>query len=195
MANEIRKPSANTADIGTAMSNPGQAYDTATGGDETTNADWNNVADSTHRFHTWQTTVETYTALTLYCKWSGTTGYANDTWGIEYSLDGGSSWGNWLLPMGPNGNAVIQQASAVLSADQVLSDIEVRIVYDRLTSPDNEQQYIWDIWTDGVYTATEPDRNIDVGEDMYVVDAPEESMDVLGVNVSECLEMDDIPHS
>jgi len=162
MANEIRKPTASTGDSGIIMSNPGQAYDTATGGDETTNADWYNVADSTYRYHTWQTPIEVYTALTLYVKWSGTTAYDNDIWGIEYSLNGGGSWGNWLLAMGPNGNAAIQTESAILANDQILSDIEVRIVYDRVGGGDKEYQYIWDIWTDGVYTESLPDRDINI---------------------------------
>ena len=162
MAQEIRKPTANTVDVGITLNNPLQAYDTATGGDETTNADWYNPTDSTHRFHTWQTTVETYTALSLYIKWSGTTGFADDIWGIEYSLNGGGSWGLWLLPMGANGNVVIQTESVGLATDQILSDIEVRIVYDRTGGGDKEDTYIWDIWTDGTYTAGLPDRNINI---------------------------------
>jgi hypothetical protein len=151
MAIEVRKPTANTVDVGVGMTSPAQAYDTTTGGDETTAASAYNAVDFTHRFHTWQTTSETYSALTLYCKWGTSGGFSDDTFGIEYTLDG-STWGNWLVAVGVHNDANYQQASAVLSPGQNLSLIEVRIVFDKIGGGDKDTVSISDIWTEGTYT-------------------------------------------
>ena len=45
------------------------------------------------------------------------------------------------------------------------------------------------------YTPGLPDRNIDLGDSVFIADGDDLEAGVLGVNVSECLEMDDIPHS
>lgn len=153
MGLEVKKPTAYTTDSGTAFSNPGQAYDTDTAGDETTRADaFNSVEGSTGRWHTWADKVETYGATDLKVKWMTSGGFSNDLFAIEATKDGGSNWNLTLLAMGLHNDVVIQTASVALDANQDLTQVEVRVVVGVGGQPDADYIYIYDIWTEGTYT-------------------------------------------
>lgn len=151
MAIEYKKPTTYIADSGTAFSNPAQAYD-GSPGDETTCADQYNAADGIARWHIWVSKVETYTATQLHVKWKTSGGFDNDAFAIEYTKNGGGTWLE-LVPMGVHNETTIQDSNIALDANQDLTQVEVRVNFDRVGGGDKDYLYIYDIWTEGEYTA------------------------------------------
>ena len=150
-AQEIRKPTSHIDNAGTV--NPANAYDTTTGGDTTTYS--STINNSTQNpaivFNTWQTTGNTYTVLMLYVRRSSS-GFTNNSWGIQYSVNGGGSWAD-LDALTPARNIAAGNVSVSLSPGQNLSQVQVKLILSKSKngSPGAEVR-IYDIWTDGSYT-------------------------------------------
>ena len=151
---EIKKPTTHTDAPGNSWTNPGQCYDTATAGDETTEGNVYNFADENPdiTFHTWDTKGQTYTATVLKVKWKTSGSFSNDKFAIQYSKDGGNLW-NDLVPLGVHNETTIQTSSTSLDANQDLSQVQIKVVEDRFGVGDKDYIYIYDIWTEGTYTS------------------------------------------
>ena len=155
-ATEIRKPTAYTDAPGAPASvNHTNAYDTTTAGDTTTYATTPFTSGGASRaleYHTFQTTTYTYTALTLYVRYGGDGAATNDTYTINYSIDGGTSW----VPLvGPTlGTSTITTASVALSASQNLSLLRVDVDTSKSGGSDGKNLYWYDIWTEGTYNVS-----------------------------------------
>lgn len=151
-AQEIRKP---TNYVDTVLTtNPASAYDTTTGGDTTTYASiiYNQTKDPAITYDTWQTTSNTYSALTLYVRRSSS-GFTNNSWGIQYSVNGGSNWSD-LDALTQARNISAGNVSVSLSPSQNLSQVQVKLILARTKGGDATAEVrIYDIWTDGTYTA------------------------------------------
>lgn len=150
MATEIRKPTTTTEDIGVNWTDITNTYDTTTGGDETTWGYTYNSSGGIMRWHTWQTTSYSYSALTLAVKWDTSGGYSDDTFGYEYSIDGGDNW-NVLLPEAVHNETTIQTTSTGLTASQDLSLLQVRFTFTKVGGGDKDYTYMYDVWTNGGY--------------------------------------------
>lgn len=151
MPTEIKKPIADTVDSGTGFTNPNQAYDFSdTGGDESTYADAYNAADFIHRFHTWASKGFTYTTTQLHIKWNTSGGFSDDQFAIQYTKDGGLQW-NDLVPLGVHNETAIQDSNVALDANQDLTLVEVKVIFDRVGGGDKDTVYLYDIWTEGTY--------------------------------------------
>jgi len=150
---EYKKPTAFT-DPGTKWNNEGKAYDVATPDDTTTAADSNTNPgdiDPWITFHTWDTKVQTYTATDLFVNWKTNGAYSDDIWGIQYTKNGGTNWYD-LVAMGVHNETAMAQSSIALDADQDLTQVQVKLLYDKQTGGDTGVTYIYDIWTRGTYT-------------------------------------------
>lgn len=164
---EIRKPTSHT-DPSSRWANEANAYDNPTvGGDETTRTDSgaNFAAASetgTIGFSGFAAASDTYSALTLNAKWSTNDTSGNDTWSIEYSLDGGVNWGNFLLAQGTNRSVAVQTESVNLDAGQDLTALRVRVNMTKVGGADGKTIYLYDVWTEGEIFI--PPQDIDVGD-------------------------------
>lgn len=154
MATEIRKPTTYT-DPTNDFTLHAQAYDNASvGGDETTNASCYNHAtsDPSCYWYGFSAAGQTYTALTLYIKWSTSGGFTDDAFGFEYSINGGGAYSE-LLPLAVHNDTAIQTTSVALSASQDLTQVYVRARLNRTGGGDKDYIYLWDIWTAGTYSS------------------------------------------
>ena len=98
-------------------------------------------------FKTWQTTGNTYSALSLNVNSSNTACSIAGVSYIKYSLDNGVSWTNLITNTACTGYA--QKTSTVaLSAGQNLSKLQVSVCVGVVTG-DFETTEIFDIWTAG----------------------------------------------
>ena len=171
MATEVKKPTAFT-DGSAVWSNEGQAYDTVTAGDETTYADSTMSGDFNPSilFYAWGTKGQTYTATVLKVKWLCAQAQTDDTWGIQYTKNGGSNWYD-LLAEGNNSSAVIVTEQVSLDTDQDLTQVQVKVVSNQTKNPDGHNVRIYDVWTEGEYTA---------GSTTYYQDAGQHAMTMAG---------------
>ncbi len=145
---EYRRPTAYTG--GSKTTNPTYAYDNGTTPPNDTYSTSAALSTSTPEitFTTWQTTTYTYTALTLYVN-RATTGYVDDTWDIQYTLNGGTSWLN--LDPASSTNATRASVSVALTPSQNLSQVQIRHNYVKNKGSDSTRLMIYDIWTTGTY--------------------------------------------
>ena len=153
---EYKKPTAFT-DPGAGWNLEGQAYDLATPNDDTTAAD--SVVnpgdiDPWITFHTWGTKTAglTYTTTKLFVNWKTNGAYNDDLWGIQYTDDGGTSWYDIVALGVHNDTAMVQSTITFATADQDLTQVQVKLAYDKKTGGDTGVTYIYDIWTEGTYT-------------------------------------------
>ena len=190
MAVEIRQPGTQN-DVNGSWQNEGQIADNPTeGGDISTSGDNNGdlaVADRIGDLilSGFPAAGETYTALSLNVNWATNDETGNDEWAIEYSLNGGGAWGNFLLARAVNRNTTIQRASVVLANDQDLTQVQVRINIEKVGGGDNDTLYLYDCWTEGTYEDT-ADRSVNVSDTPSVIDSPIPNMSALGVDVADC---------
>lgn len=152
---ELRKPTTYTDDSGD-WQNEGQAYDTATAGDETTCADdTGHLAsaddDPDIRFHGVAAAGQTYTQLDIFFKWKTNDLTGNDQWGAVVSVDGGSSYPYTLLAKGTNRATSITHDTVNLPAGTDLTQVYVKIYKDKVAGGDGDTLYIYDIWLIGQY--------------------------------------------
>lgn len=155
MATEVKKPTDFTEAAGLQWTNEPQAYDTSTAGDETTSADGTLAVDDEDpsiTYHTWAAKGQTYTQTLLKMKWSTNDLTGDDEWHAEYTKNGGGAWLD-LVAYGTNRNTTIQTAQVTLDANQDLTQVQVRIRLEKQKGGDGDTLYIWDIWTEGEYTA------------------------------------------
>src|SRR4030043_670630 len=154
---EVKKSTLYT-DADTSWTNPGQCYDTATAGDETTEGNIYNAidADPDITFHTWQTKGQTYTATTLKVKWKTSGGFSVDRFGIQYTKNGGTNWTDPVV-LGVHNETTIQVATVSLDVNQDLTQVQVKVLQDRVGGADKDYVYIYDIWTEGTYAPTPAD--------------------------------------
>ncbi len=150
-AYETLKPTAYTFSSNGTNVNPGYAYDFGIGGEDTSYnrlGVGDNNSDPTIEYHTWQTPGNSHTARRLYIRRSGT-GNSDDTWGIYYSTDGGSSYSaiETGLTDPTKGNATIYIDSGL-----DLSNLQVKIVTTLSGGSDGGYADIWDVWLEGDYT-------------------------------------------
>lgn len=156
MSTEVKKPTTFTDSSG-LWSNEINAYDTVTAGDETTYTDSSMTGDFTPAilFYTWGTKGQTYTATVLKVKWDCLLAQDDDTWGIQYTKNGGSNWLD-LLVIGNNSSSTIITEQVSLDANQDLTLVEVRINTTQLKGDDGHNVRIYDVWTEGTYEETTP---------------------------------------
>ncbi|MBZ9569823.1 hypothetical protein KJA16_02805, partial [Patescibacteria group bacterium] len=168
-ATEVKKPTTSTLDLGTAFTNPGNAYDLPdTGGDESTNADQYNAVTSIYRWHTWATKGQTsYTATVLKVKWDTSGGFTDDHFAIEATKDG-TNWNLVLVADGVHNETTIQTAQVSLDTDQDLTQVQVRVNFVKVGGGDKDSLYIYDIWTEGTYTP--PTLSITAPENVQMPD-------------------------
>ncbi|KKL87990.1 hypothetical protein LCGC14_1929180, partial [marine sediment metagenome] len=162
MTIEIKKPQT-IEDLNSRWTNPDQAHDTVTGGDETTYASGElATADETSgRFYNWETKgARPYATTVLKVKWTAPDGGSDgdDQWEIDYTKDGGAGWPD-LLAKGLNRNIIIQTAQIALDNDQDLTQVEIRIITDRVVGPDGDEIRIWDIWTEGSISSSSSSKS------------------------------------
>lgn len=159
MATETKRPT-NSADAGGEWTDDALAYDT----DLETFAYVTNWADYVPSLtcDTWQAKVESYSATKLYVKYADNQQPGDDdTYGIEYTKDGGNNYID-LVVMGVHEQGTPVEAQADLDADQDLSLVIVRVNTLREKGGDGASIYIYDIRTEGEYTAG--DLSINVSE-------------------------------
>lgn len=151
-ATEILKPTAYTFSAAGTNSGPEYAYDGTTSGEDTTYnrlgvGDNNN--DPTIEYHTWESPSQTHTARRLYIRRSGT-GNTDDTWGIYYSTNGGSSYTavetGLINPTKGNTTAV------TIDTGLDVSNLWVKISTSKSKGPDGGFADIWDVWLEGDYS-------------------------------------------
>ena len=162
MTIEIKKPQT-IEDLNSRWTNPDQAHDTVTGGDETTYAAGELAAadETSGRFYNWETKgANPYATTVLKVKWTATDGGSDgdDQWEIDYTKDGGVGWPD-LLAKGLNRNAIIQIAQIALDNDQDLTQVEIRIITDRVGGLDGDEIRIWDIWTEGSISSSSSSKS------------------------------------
>lgn len=148
---EIKKPTAHTDNIG--WTNPAQAYDfPSVANDQTTQGNGTDMADADPaiNFHTWATKSQVYTATVLKVNWRTNGAFSDDQFGIRYTNNGGANWID-LVALGIHNETTIQTSSVNLSANQNLTQVQVKVVTDRTKGPDGGTLYIYDIWAEGTY--------------------------------------------
>jgi len=146
---ETRKPTAYTDPGGApATTNPTNAYDTDAATFSITPFG-SGGASHALTYHTWQTTSFTYSALTLKVKYGDNGPATNDTYAINYSIDGGTNWVS--LVAATVGTGTTQTASVALSASQNLSLVRVELATNKVGPNDGKNMYFYDIWTEGTY--------------------------------------------
>jgi len=157
---EIKKPTAHT-DV-TGWTNPAQAYDfpstandQTTGGNDTSMAD----ADPAISFHTWAIKSQTYTSTALKVNWRTNGLFSNDRFSIRYTKNGGIIWSD-LVPLAVHNETTIQTSSVNLDVNQDLTQVQVKVVSDRVGGSDGGTLYIYDMWAEGTYVVV---GNITVG--------------------------------
>ena len=155
MATEVKKPTTFTEGALALWTNESNAYDIATGGDETTFAYQTLDTDEipSIRFHTWGTKGQTYTETILYMKWKTSIQTGDDQVHVEYTKNGGGAWAD-LLANGINRSVAYSTAQITLDANQDLTQVEVRVSSDKVKGADGCDFQISDIWTEGEYTAS-----------------------------------------
>ena len=150
---EILKPTAYTFHMvsgNKTNDNPEYAYDGSSGGEDTNYnrlgvSDNNN--DPTIEYHTWQSPDETHTARKLYIRRSGT-GNTNDTWGIYYSTNGGTSY--TAIETGLTNPAKGNTEAVTIDIGLDLSNLQVKISTSKSAEPDGGFADIWDVWLEGL---------------------------------------------
>lgn len=165
MAQEIRRPTAESDPSGspTGLCPAGGAqasaampnfYDvTGVGTSSTLTATSTNVATHTkgRTFTTWATASGPYSSLSLNVNSSATldpTNLNGDA-GVEYSLNGGSTWTTLRASGGTTGWSQTTDTVS-LSAGQALSSVQVRMCIDSFTPTAIQSFSGFDIWTSGV---------------------------------------------
>ena len=147
---EILKPTAYTFSSGKTNDNPEYAYDGSSGGEDTTYnrlGVGDNNDDPTIEYHTWQSPGQTHTARKLYIRRSGA-GNTDDTWGIYYSTNGGTSY--TAIETGLT-NPVKRNTEAVtIDTGLDLSNLWIKISTSKSGEPDGGFADIWDVWLEGL---------------------------------------------
>jgi len=148
---EIVKPTTHTFSESGTNNSPQYAYDGTTGGEDTTYnrlGVGDNNGDPTMEYHTWQSPSYTHTARRLYIRRSGA-GNTNDTWGIYYSTNGGSSY--TAIETGLINPAKGDTTAVTIDTGLGLSNLWVKISTLKSAGPDGGFADIWDIWLEGDY--------------------------------------------
>lgn len=154
MATEVKKPTDFTEDASALWTDEALAYDQAGAGDETTlayAAPEGDVAPSI-TWHTWAIKGQTYTATVLKVKWDCVLLTGDDHWGIEYTKNGGGAWAD-LLADGLNRSATIVTTEIALDTNQDLTQVQIRLNIVQEKGSDGHTVRIYDVWTEGEYTA------------------------------------------
>jgi hypothetical protein len=143
---EILRPTAFT-------DSSGKTTDPQLSFDEQNGATWSATlydisADPSIVFHDWQTTDQTYSALALKYRYHADAG-TDDTYAAAYSIDGGSSWNDLILPTSQESPDTT--ISINLSPLQDLSQLQVKVYTQRTKGPDRQSVYARDIWTEGSF--------------------------------------------
>lgn len=147
---EYKKPASYT-DPNSEWNNETNTYD-GSYNDQTTCAD--SDAGSADRdpwisFPTWQVKGYTYTETTLYVNWKTNGTYGDDEFAIQYTKNGGSNWYD-LVALGVHNDVSIVTSSIALDANQDLTLVQVKLVYNKVGGIDTGITYVYDIWTRGL---------------------------------------------
>ena len=146
MANEYLRPTTSSA----TFTNSASAYDGTGTGDNSTYASIT-AGDITDVWSGFSATTETYSALTLHVVHEFTGNASNDTYLLEYSLDGGTNWETPIMSGVPSATTKTDFSTS-LSTSQDLTLIQVRGFLDKVGGPDSGiEARVWEIYTDGVY--------------------------------------------
>lgn len=170
-ATEILKPAAYTFSATGTNTSPEYAYDGATGGEDTT---YNRLGVSdnndnpTMEYHTWQSASQTHTARRLYIRRSGA-GNTDDTWGIYYSTNGGSSY--TPIEEGLINPAKGNTTAVTIDTGLDLSNLWIKISTYKSKGPDGGSADIWDIWLEGDYN-TPPEVGTQIGAEYPITISP-----------------------
>ena len=148
---EIKKPRAYTDP--TTWINPTQAYNFPdTPNDQSDYASDTRMPDANPAilFQNWAPkSPPPYTSLILKVNWRTSGGYTNDRFAIQYTTNGGGNW-SALVPLAFHNETTIQTPSANLNSNQDLSQIQIKVVSDRVGPADPfGALFIYDIWTEG----------------------------------------------
>ena len=101
---------------------------------------------SQRTFSTWQTTTNTYSALTVYVSSKYATTAGSGSGWLYFSTDGGSSWGEYI-------NSTTSQAThSFVITGTALTSLQVITCSSANISAGTTTTTIYDIWTAGTYT-------------------------------------------
>lgn len=142
---EARRPTAHTDDLDKTTF-PTQAYDD----NKTTRAftKYDATGDSIF-FHSWETTTNTYTSLSLNYYYSAQSA-KDDTYAVAYSTSGCSGiFTDLISPTSAGADNIT--VSAGLAPDQDLSQLCLKIYTVLNDKRDRKTVYSKDIWTEGIY--------------------------------------------
>ena len=148
MANEYLRP---TTSSGGTWTSPTNAYDGTTTSDNATYAS-ETGGDSDIIWSGFTTAGFTYNTLTLHVvhEFVGTAN--DDTYLLQYSIDGGLTWETPIKTGTATANAKTD-FSVTLSASQDLTLIQVNAFLDKIGGGDSGlEARVWEIYTDGEYT-------------------------------------------
>jgi len=152
LTTEILKPTDYTFSAWGTNDNPTYAYDGTTGGDSSTYnrlGVYDNRADPTIEYHTWDTSSNTHSARRLYIRRQGV-GNNDDPWSISYSLNGGTNY--TVIESGLTSPPIGNTPVVVISNSQDLSLLVVKIATAKEKGPDNGYAYIYDVWLECDFT-------------------------------------------
>jgi len=143
-AMEERRPTDYTDEMGTTT--PENAYDSNSS--SSASFEYDSTKNPAITYHTWQTTSNEYTALTLKILYSADAA-SDDTYAFYYSTNGGTGWIELVAPT--SDEAIDVTVSTTVAPSQDLSQLQVKIVTAKSGQGDNAVLYTKEIWTEGTY--------------------------------------------